>query len=56
MQAELAYVPTQSVAVDDAKIAARIVKLIDALEDNDDVQTVFSNEEFSDAAAAALDI
>ena len=56
MQAELAYVPTQSVAVDDAKIAARIVKLIDALEDNDDVQTVFSNEEFSDAAAAGLDI
>lgn len=54
LEAELAYVPTQTVTIDDGKLAARIVKLIDGLEDNDDVQTIFSNEDFTAAAAAAL--
>lgn len=53
--AGLASVPTQRVAVADAKVAGRLVRLIDALEDNDDVQEVFSNEDFSDEVLAALE-
>ena len=53
--AELAYVPTTRTPVDDAAVAARLVRLVDALEDNDDVQSVFSNEEFSDAVIRALE-
>jgi transcriptional/translational regulatory protein YebC/TACO1 len=53
--AELAYVPVQTVSIDEPKLAARILKLTDGLEDNDDVQGVFSNEELSAAAAAGLD-
>lgn len=53
--AELAQVPNQRVTVADPTVAARLVRLIDDLEDNDDVQTVFSNEEFTDAVVAALE-
>lgn len=53
--AELIYQPTQRIAVADAAIALRLVKLIDDLEDNDDVQTVFSNEEFTDEVQKALE-
>lgn len=55
VQAELAYVPTQNVEVRDKKVAARIMKLIDGLEDNDDVQSVFSNEDFSPEVLEALE-
>lgn len=44
--AELAYVPRQRTEVVDLALARRIVKLLDALEDNDDVQGVHSNEDF----------
>lgn len=54
-QSGLAHVPEQVVAVDDATVAERLVRLIDALEDNDDVQEVFSNEDFSDEVLAALE-
>ena len=36
------------------KTLLAIMKLIDALEDNDDVQKVYSNAEFSDAFLAKL--
>ncbi|MFO1078699.1 MAG: YebC/PmpR family DNA-binding transcriptional regulator [Planctomycetota bacterium] len=52
--AELAYVPNQRVVVDDVGMANRILKLVDALEDHDDVQSVHSNEDFTAAVAAAL--
>lgn len=42
--AEIAYIPTTTVPVTPA-IAASLEKLHDALEDNDDVQAVYSNEE-----------
>ena len=54
-EAGLAYVPTQRTAVTDAGVAGKLIKLIDALEDNDDVQEVFSNEDFGDDVLAALD-
>lgn len=50
--AEIAYIPTTTVPVTDRNVAASIVKLQDALEEIDDVQTVFSNEEIDEAVAA----
>jgi len=47
--AELAYIPLSTVPVADAAIAKAIIKLHDALDEIDDVQTVFSNEELEDA-------
>lgn len=54
-QAELAHVPTTRAAVADLGVAQRLIKMIDALDDHDDVQTVFSNEDFSDAVARGLE-
>lgn len=51
--AEIAYIPTTTVPVTDRNVAATLAKLHDALEENDDVQVVFSNEEIDDAIAAA---
>ncbi len=45
--------PTQTTAVDEEK-AGSILKLIAALEDDDDVQNVYSNFEVSDAVLAKL--
>ena len=42
--AEVTHVPNNTVAVD-AEAAAKVLKLIDALEDNDDVQNVSHNAE-----------
>ena len=53
--AGIASVPTQRVAITDAKVASRLLKLIDALDDNDDVQDVFSNEDLAEHVVAALE-
>jgi YebC/PmpR family DNA-binding regulatory protein len=41
--AELRLVPKTTVAVDDESKARQVMRLIDALEDNDDVQDVYAN-------------
>jgi YebC/PmpR family DNA-binding regulatory protein len=41
--AELTMVPRTTVAVDDESAAKKILRLMDALEENDDVQDVYSN-------------
>jgi YebC/PmpR family DNA-binding regulatory protein len=46
--AEVAYIPTTTVPVTNADVAREIVQLQDALDENDDVQAVFSNEEMDD--------
>jgi len=51
---EIAYIPNATVPVTNAELARSIVKLQDALEEDDDVQAVFSNEEFDEATAAAV--
>jgi YebC/PmpR family DNA-binding regulatory protein len=51
--AEIAYIPTTTVPVADVGLAQSIAKLQNALEELDDVQTVFSNEEMDDAVTAA---
>jgi YebC/PmpR family DNA-binding regulatory protein len=52
-QASLGWKPQVSVAVDDER-AESLVKLLDVLDDNDDVQRVVGNFEISDAAMAKL--
>jgi len=48
---EITYLPSNTVAVD-AETAKRILKLIDALEDNDDVQAVSHNAEMPESVEA----
>ncbi|MCK9558456.1 MAG: YebC/PmpR family DNA-binding transcriptional regulator [Candidatus Cloacimonetes bacterium] len=50
--AELTRVPKTTVNADD--VAAKLMKLIDMLEDLDDVQKVYANFEFSDEVMAEL--
>src|SRR4051812_21406249 len=45
---EVAYLPNTTVAVD-GEIAQKVLKLIDALEDNDDVQSVAHNAEIPES-------
>lgn len=51
--AKMVWQPKNTVAVDEEQ-AKILLKLIDALEDNDDVQEVFSNFEISDAILQKL--
>ncbi len=47
-EAKLDWRPSTTVPLDDAERAAALVRLLDALEDNDDVQAVYSNAEIPD--------
>ena len=51
--AELAMVPTQSVPVSDEGEAKRVLRLLEALDDHDDVQNVWSNFDIPDEVLAA---
>lgn len=53
--AEIAYIPTTMLPITEVGLARSIQKLHDALDDNDDVQQLFSNEELADDVAAALE-
>ncbi|MBV1706982.1 MAG: YebC/PmpR family DNA-binding transcriptional regulator [Hyphomicrobiales bacterium] len=53
IKAALEWRPQNTVVVDD-EVGEKIIKLIDSLEDNDDVQTVFANFEVSDALMARM--
>ncbi len=53
--AESGFQPATSVAVD-ADGARKVFKLIDALEDSDDVQNVYTNVDISDEVMAELDV
>ncbi|HSV13716.1 MAG TPA: YebC/PmpR family DNA-binding transcriptional regulator [Tepidisphaeraceae bacterium] len=48
---EITNLPTSSIAVD-AEVGQRVLKLIDALEDNDDVQSVAHNAELPESIVA----
>lgn len=52
--AEAQFVPTMQVEVD-VDGARKVLRLIDALEDSDDVQNVYANFDASDEVLAALD-
>jgi YebC/PmpR family DNA-binding regulatory protein len=46
--AEITSLPTITVPLDDAAVVAAVNKLVEALEEHDDVKEVFSNAEFPD--------
>ena len=49
--AEIAYIPLTTVPVTERHVAVSIEKLHETLEENDDVQVVFSNEEIEEGVA-----
>jgi YebC/PmpR family DNA-binding regulatory protein len=50
---EIAYIPTVTVPVTDVDLARTTVKLQESLEENEDVQAVFSNEEMDESTSDA---
>jgi YebC/PmpR family DNA-binding regulatory protein len=48
-EAELTMIPSNTVAITDVDQAQKLLKLVDALEDNDDVQNVYSNFDIPDS-------
>ncbi len=53
--AELQRLPQTTVTVEDPEAVRKILRLIDALEDDDDIQKVYHNLELSDEVLAALE-
>jgi YebC/PmpR family DNA-binding regulatory protein len=53
--AEVQYVPSFTEAISDKETAAKIFRVLDALEDLDDVQSVYSNEDVPDEIMEQLD-
>ncbi|MFI3301254.1 MAG: YebC/PmpR family DNA-binding transcriptional regulator [Candidatus Gastranaerophilales bacterium] len=56
ISAELSRIPQNSIEVVDEKIAGQILKLLDKLEEHDDVQNVYANFDISDEIMAKLDV
>jgi transcriptional/translational regulatory protein YebC/TACO1 len=52
---ELSMVPTTTVEVTSESEAKRILRLIEALDDHDDVQNVYANFDIPDAVMAAYE-
>ncbi len=52
---ELTMLPTATIALDTGEAAKKVLRLIDALEDNDDVQDVYANFDIPDALLETLD-
>ena len=52
--AEVQFVPQYTEAIADAETAERLFRLLDAIEDCDDVQNVFSNEDVPDEISEQL--
>jgi YebC/PmpR family DNA-binding regulatory protein len=52
--AELSLVPKNTVAVEDEAAAKRVMRLIEALEDNDDVQDVYANFDIPEQVLEAV--
>jgi YebC/PmpR family DNA-binding regulatory protein len=53
--ADLTMLPTSTVALDSESDARRVLKVIDALEDQDDVQAVYANFDIPDAVLQAVE-
>ncbi|MEG1501298.1 MAG: YebC/PmpR family DNA-binding transcriptional regulator, partial [Clostridiales bacterium] len=53
--AEITMLPSNTVEINDVEQAAALMKLLDALEDNDDVQDVYANYDISDEIMEQLD-
>ena len=53
--AELTMVPTSTIALESEADARRVLKLVDALEDHDDVQAVYANFDIPDAVLETVE-
>ncbi len=53
-EADLTFVPKQTQPVADAETARKVIKLVEVLEEDDDVQNVIVNMELDDAVAESL--
>ncbi len=54
-KSEIGLVPNEKKEIDDVQSAEKILKLIDLIEDDDDVDEVFTNAEFSEAVLKTLE-
>jgi YebC/PmpR family DNA-binding regulatory protein len=52
---ELTMVPNATIAVEETDVAKRVLRLIDALDDNDDVQDVYANFDIADELLEAIE-
>ena len=52
---ELTMVPTSTIPLDTDEAAKKVLRLIDALDDNDDVQGVFANFDIPDSILEEID-
>jgi YebC/PmpR family DNA-binding regulatory protein len=52
--AELSMVPKTTVAIGDEAVAKKVVRLVEGLEDNDDVQDVYANFDIPEAVLEAV--
>lgn len=55
INAELTRIPENTIEVTDEKIATQILKLMDKIEEHDDIQNVYSNFDISDDILQKLD-
>jgi transcriptional/translational regulatory protein YebC/TACO1 len=55
ISADLALVPQNTIPVTEQAEANKILRLMDAIDDHDDVQNVFSNFDISDELLAAFE-
>lgn len=55
LESELSMLPQTYISIEDPAVARKLMNLVDALEDNDDVQNVFGNFDISDEIMAELD-
>lgn len=53
-EAHIGWKPQNVIEIDDKERAEKLIKMIDALEDSDDVQNVFGNYVFSESVAKQL--
>lgn len=53
-QSELAYIPKNTIMVDDQKIAGQLIRLMDQLDDMDDVTATHANFDLSEEVAKSL--
>lgn len=53
--AEISMVPQSTITIDDADTAKRILRLMDELEDHDDIQNVYANFDIPDEIVSQID-
>jgi transcriptional/translational regulatory protein YebC/TACO1 len=54
LSAEIAMVPSTTIAVDDVSLARKLLSLMDGFDDHDDVQKVFANFDISEDILAEV--